>query len=486
MDRKQAVVVIHGMGEQMPMQTLNDLVNAVWTTDATLTDPEAPDPETGGPRIENVSWTKPDDRNFTTEVRRITTEPDIEGDRTDFYEFYWAHLMHGTTLEHVKAWLVGLLWRNPFKRVPRNVLTIWVLLWVFVIVGGAGLIYSWWPKEDPSPVSPFIAVGSGLAGLIAAGFVSNVMLKRFGDVARYVRAAPPNVARRMEIRKEGVALLHRLTESGDYDRIVVVAHSLGTIVAYDVLNMLFDDYNKDLKGGRASALKQPERVKLEDMIRAAAGLPVSSGDYMEGGELDLDAYQAQQARALAELQGQGFKWLVTDFVTLGAPLTHAEFLLAEDRAGLRRRQLHRELPTCPPALMYDLVTQMWHIGYDPEETKGRKHDWRRVPHHAAVFGYTRWTNLYSEAKAIVLGDVISGPVGEVFGHELGEKAMVGIRDVAVMPKLTPFGRVDEGHVRRLITHNNYWLVGKGTDKSSDKGEHHIDALRKAVGLRRKM
>ncbi len=33
----QAVVVIHGMGEQRPMATIRSFVDAVWTTDPTLT-----------------------------------------------------------------------------------------------------------------------------------------------------------------------------------------------------------------------------------------------------------------------------------------------------------------------------------------------------------------------------------------------------------------------------------------------------------------
>ena len=50
---KQAVVVIHGMGEQIPMQTLNTFVDAVWTTDISLVEEARLDPATGEPRIKN-------------------------------------------------------------------------------------------------------------------------------------------------------------------------------------------------------------------------------------------------------------------------------------------------------------------------------------------------------------------------------------------------------------------------------------------------
>ena len=48
-----------------------------------------------------------------------------------------------------------------------------------------------------------------------------------GDAARYFRNSPANVAVRRAIRKEAVDTLERLHNCGLYDRIIVVAHSLG-------------------------------------------------------------------------------------------------------------------------------------------------------------------------------------------------------------------------------------------------------------------
>jgi len=99
---KQAVVVIHGMGEQIPMQTIMGFTEAVWTTDADLIDPMRPDSTTGGKRERNAIWFKPDARNRSYELRRLTTESVAARGSTDFYEFYWAHLMHGTAWEHFR------------------------------------------------------------------------------------------------------------------------------------------------------------------------------------------------------------------------------------------------------------------------------------------------------------------------------------------------------------------------------------------------
>lgn len=440
------------------MATLNAFVSSVWTKDGSLVDADRPDPNTGGVRHGNVSWAKPDERNSSTELRRVTTERDNAGNYTDFYEYYWAHMMQGNTWEHVMTWVKDLLFRVP----PRKIAHAWVVLWIIAVIVAGLTLWGLWPKEAPKP---WVAWLSALGGMAASVFVSAVLVKRFGDVARYVKALPPNVAKRHQIRQAGVDLLSRLIDSKDYDRIIVAAHSLGTIVAYDILAQTYTRYND--KGGDAP---QPERDALEQMIR----------DAKTNGKLDIDAFQDQQAKALAEAKDQGAPWIVSDFVTMGAPLTHAEFLVAESEEDLRARQQERLLPTCPPTLEYDGTTKMQHFSYSSK--RDRKPGDCRTPHHAALFAYTRWTNLYSQEKAILTGDLISGPVGEAFGLP-GDKGVVqGVRDIPVLPALDADGNVAGGHKRSFFSHNNYWAMDKGTDKGNTGVPHHIAELRRALRL----
>lgn len=465
---KQAVVILHGMGEQIPMTTLNAFVRSVWTTDDSLVERQKPDPNTGDARCENASWAKPDDRNSSTELRRVTTERDAAGNHTDFYEFYWAHLMQGNTWEHVRTWILDLLWRDPTTRVPRRVVHAWLLLWLIALTVIGLTLWGLWPKAEAP--RPWLAWLAGLFALLASAFVSEVLVKRFGDVARYVKALPPNVAKRHAIRQAGVELLDRLIESEEYDRIVVVAHSLGTIVAYDILSILFARYNTKLNDGEPSNMLQPERHALEEVIRGA----------LAGDEMDIDAFQEQQARALAEARNQGAKWIVSDFVTLGAPLTHAEFLIAESHDDLRARQQERLLPTCPPMLEYDGTTKLCHFTY--ASNRDRSPEERRVPHHAALFGYTRRTNLYSDERFILTGDMISGPLGEAFGLDGTGGVVSGIRDIGVLPKLDETGHIAPDHHRSFFSHNNYWALDKGTETNPVPLPHHIDELRRALRL----
>jgi hypothetical protein len=97
---KTAVVVIHGMGEQRPMETLRGLVQALWTCDSDITGPH-----------DRTIYSKPDAITGSFELRRITTRNvKLENDyqkRVDFFEFYWAHLMTGNTIKGVASWLAG-------------------------------------------------------------------------------------------------------------------------------------------------------------------------------------------------------------------------------------------------------------------------------------------------------------------------------------------------------------------------------------------
>ncbi|MGH8235990.1 MAG: hypothetical protein ACREXP_03080, partial [Steroidobacteraceae bacterium] len=152
-------------------------------------------------------------------------------------------------------------------------------------------------------------------------------------------------------------------------------------------------------------------------------------------------------------------WKVTDFVTLGAPLAHCAILLAKDAAELRRKQHDREFPRCLPALE-SLKRDHKIIERFSFEIDRNKKDSHRLPHHAAVFGPTRWTNLYFPCSAIVRGDLIGGPLAGVMGE--------GIRDVPVSTQQR-FG---------WFSHTLYWSQSRRESATAP----HIKALRTALNL----
>src|SRR5712692_4674502 len=96
---RQAVVVIHGIGEQRPMGTLRGFVDAV------LPDPASRKGKTRKPKF----WSKPDRMSETLELKKLTAPQTRSQPPTDFFEFYWAYQAQGTKYAHVVAWLWTVL-----------------------------------------------------------------------------------------------------------------------------------------------------------------------------------------------------------------------------------------------------------------------------------------------------------------------------------------------------------------------------------------
>lgn len=551
---KQAVVIIHGMGQQRPMQTLRSLVHVLWETDLDLTanspdsvrrpEPAESSAQMGPPQPINKSWLVPDTRTGSKELVRVTTPAADSGMRTDFYELYWADIMEGTTREHLVAWVTGLLWRWPHQ-VPRDVVLAWILLWVTTIAGiafalsglssiahgnekmwlPAGLAPYWpwfvlglgalaavyyWRKLEfggTGPIKPWdrlFAVGMPLvmAGVVAwllpysvvatrsfaslaasaaiAWFIQSFLVPYFGDVARYVRAQPDTVAKRAAVMDRGLALLrnlhghvppadksflfdydHTAKPERTYQRVIVVAHSLGSVIAYDLLRHFWAERGP-VAGGVLDEAGRKALLAMEAYVKdhAPDGKMRDTFDVATFRDLQRDV-----SRAIAKPAGG---WLISDFVTMGSPLTHGEFLLARDRSELERAKQEGLVATCPP--LPDPTDKS--ILYKPPGPNGKP-----VARHSALFSAVRWSNIHDQHKLVLTGDIVSGPVTENFGDGIAD------HNVRIVKKRGLFGRV--------FTHLSYWsdvatsrLLGSTLPPEQDEpgSQVHIDLLRGAVAL----
>ena len=425
----QAVVVIHGMGEQIPMDTIKGFVDAVWQEDDIITANGLPDPA--------EVWSKPDPRTGSLELRRITTRESIasppefpNGVRTDFYELYWADLTGGATWDLLKSWVSGLLFR-PLSRVPPNVRLAWIVLWlgsflVVVLAIFAILPASVWKGTSLSGLGSWQWLLAAAAVAITA-LVHQMGTSTFGRVVRYTRANPDNIAARAAVRDRGLKLLRALHDGPRYKRIVIVAHSLGTMLAHDLLSYFW----AEREAARTINEGTPEFDALCALEHAAAQIELSPDD-----QARLTAYAVAQRALRLQLAGRAKpaanqpdpRWLISDLVTLGSPLTHAEFLIAADRVDLDRRIAARELPRSPPyrerldpnVLNRAQTTQAMPIANPPDQTRLMSYPvvntndiW--MLHHAAPFAAVRWINVYDPAMLVFFGDVISGPLRHLFG-----------------------------------------------------------------------
>jgi len=250
-----------------------------------------------------------------------------------------------------------------------------------------------WPWSLNSPWgAPLAFAVLGIYLVVNAAFLQLYL----GDAARYFRALPANVAVRRTIRMEAVNTLHNLHRSGNYDRIIVVAHSLGTVIAYDMLRAYFSRICSELPPVESFGTDFNE-------IDAANWQPAGIASAVDKKVLRQKARRAVESIAMAAEKAGGDQkvktWLVTDFVTLGSALTHATFLMCigNTRRFLEsdfcRRVAEREFPTCPPKRLDNdgLLT------FRNPKTKLRK------VHHGALFGLTRWTKHLLSDGADLLG-----------------------------------------------------------------------------------
>ncbi|WP_342723930.1 hypothetical protein AAFG07_33295 [Bradyrhizobium sp. B097] len=578
--KRTAVLVVHGMGSQRPLETVRGIVDAVWL--------KGSDAEGGRPRI----WTHPEKSGVDDIDLPVVTTNRLSGSphrQIDFHELYWAHLMSETRAVAVLLWLFELARMGPRLK-PSIAPLYWValiflsalvlsisLVTVQAVVEFSALIAdaTTWPLLSKDLHSLlyvfFVAIGvtallaflaalwkgavrlAAIVSLIVAVFVGGFILTRvydeaahkvvmlslptvlaagviratmgrwglagliivvglsclaalqagltlgwdalgyghgpwsifsfwstiaafylialylvlyavflqpyLGDAARYFRNSPGNVAVRREIRRQAVRTLQDLHVSGKYDRIIVVAHSLGTVVAYDMLRSYYSRIKdalpdpallgKELDDIDHGGLpKFAARASGRELVRRISRIVAdttekSSSDKIESGDSKMRA------------------WLVTDFVTLGSPLTHAPYLMCRGkneeqlRIDFDRRVADREFPTCPPRL----------LDGDCRLTFANPNTGRRQFHHGGLFALTRWTNLYFPASQLLWGDGIGGELGALFGDTSGS-------NIADVPVYTNKMQHDT-----FFAHVRYW-----DDLGSKNPPPHIEALRNAIDL----
>jgi hypothetical protein len=436
---RQAVVVIHGIGEQRPMDTLRSFVDAVLDNGKT----------NGGGYLN-----KPDRMNELFETRCLQARSTRNRPVTDFYEYYWAHHMRGSKYSQVVRWLLGMMRRSP-RAIPGALLPAYLICWGLLLTALALWV---WAGVRAGTGSPAFVEGllqqkalfsGGLVSLLFQWACAYFILGYVADAARYFTPSPDNIEARNKIRSEGIKLLRTLHASGKYSRIVVVGHSLGSVIGYDIIRNLWVELRKPEV---PFPQKQPELMGFEHAAKQQEeGEPTPA---------NVEEFQQCQQRLWQEYRRVGMPWLITDFITLGSPLAHAQLLMADSPVDFELKKQQYEFPCCPPKWKEKpYYSQQYSI------TRGGESVTRSVyiPDHGAPFSCIRWSNLYFPYRRLIFGDLIGGPLSGVFGK--------GIRDMALAPASGKF--LD----RTLLSHVRYWTPGKGTGE-----KEALKWLRHALGL----
>jgi hypothetical protein len=463
---RQAVVLIHGIGEQEPMGTVRPFVEAVLSDQGKSAQ----------------YWSKPDAMSELFELRRLES---VGSPKTVFYEYYWAYHMEGTNVWAVVFWALRLISRRK-RDVPEGLSVLWwtsrilmLLFVVFLVIGGFSLLHDWFKGQPPY----------GLLWIAITGVISAVqygLLYYIGDAARYLSPRPQNIKLRQKIRGEGIKLLRALHESREYDRIIVVGHSLGSVIGYDVITHLWQEFNEALPElehnltvqamvrTRMASQQSPQPIVRDELSRTGAAIG-SARDRISG----VAAFQKSQLRAWREQRYFGNPWRISDFVTLGSPLAHAMLLIAKGTEDFKNRKLQRELITCPPQRDqkgYAYSAKAINVGPPSigDEKLRQLFYTPLILHHAAPFAVTRWTNLYFPVRLAFFGDLVGGRLAPAFGD--------GIKDVQVSTRRWKgFANLT------LAAHTSYWRMEDMLTPRPPRGGAPLPALyalKDALGISR--
>ncbi|MDQ3913895.1 MAG: hypothetical protein M3323_00990 [Actinomycetota bacterium] len=415
---RQAVVIVHGMGEQRPLETLNQFIAAALEPD---------------PQADRDFWSRPNNVTESYEAR-LYLAPRFERDgeevraQTEFYEYHWAHLMQGNRVDDLWPTFRRMLLQPP-TRVPSGLKAVWALFWLLI----AGLGFLLWQgrfKLDPETfevVSLVRAlVGGGAVAVALTYLVSRVLpgwlTTSFVDVVRYLDTSPRSYEVRRQIRKGMVDLLVRLHEAKNedgsgserYQRIVIVAHSLGAFIAYDGIAYLWSHAEPLLDAPRW--VTHP--AGLKEVEESASVLRTPGGGGPPRPE-QIDTFQTAQRLLWAGLRDQGHPWRITDFISLGTPMYFTDRLFTRDLAQFQARVERGELQTCPPEAEGNPLNNVYN--------KRLWFSWQRGSRgaldHKAAFAVVRWTNMWFPARWGLFGDWFGERLAPLFGD--------GIRDIAL-------------------------------------------------------
>ncbi len=304
-DADTAVLVCHGMGQQVRYETISSVAEAI------RQQAMAVHPQTVG----MVTVLSRDKDDFLAHAQVSWTDAQNQARKVDVYEAYWAPVTEGQvsyydTLKFLfGAGLRGLWWSIPiikgtFKRWMfggRKEMKIGIssfgglLIVLFVLLVIVGLIAagSWWVARELKEIAlmkePWIAVKEAFCriqdwqvtggfwyalkelwlvsrqtlawlAVVAFGFGARYFIVEYvGDVAAYI--SPYKDSKFDEIRHKiqqiGLNVGKTIYGFGTatpnvpyYKRVVIVGHSLGSVLAYDTLNALLNLDNVLAEGDR--------------------------------------------------------------------------------------------------------------------------------------------------------------------------------------------------------------------------------------------
>lgn len=289
-----AVIVCHGMGEQVPFETLNAVAEALWARQS-----DAP-MDASNARVRYVAFGE----DWLPRVELTLSGRDDRERDVHLYEVYWAPLTEGkVTARDAIGFLIGaglrgirycargsfdrwmfgkrVVFELPRRGVLQLGLALAALLALLLVSLGVAaatvgeIVRFLQPGALPPaprwlpPVPDAWGLGALALSLVVFAALRWFLVQSVGDVAAYIsahrasrfadiRRAIQDGARR--VTRNVYAACDRATGEPQYSHVMIVGHSLGSVIAYDMLN---DSINRDLAAaGDGKFLDVVRRTKL--------------------------------------------------------------------------------------------------------------------------------------------------------------------------------------------------------------------------------
>lgn len=392
--RRQAIILIHGIGEQRPMETALNFARSLAQDDEIRVKPTA--------------------IGINGETQRISIKEAADRPRTDIYEYYWAHKFRTNSLGTINRWMFAVFFQCLFSRATPGFLRKRL---EFVLATAAccalpiaycAVTYHVQQRYGLTAAILFF----GFSFVLYKAFLSDVLYGYVADAAKYLSNHPDNISAREEVRNDGLKLLEQVIATGDYERVIIAGHSLGSVIGYDVLLLAWARFIE-----RIAAHAGSNRAFLVNAFNEL-------GKDIDDGSRSAEQFQKKQRLLRTVLAESGVDWIVSDLVTLGSPLSFANFLVAKNQDDyLRRTERFHLLLKCPPHGTVEDTT----FARNGKTADGQVR-YCYYPTYNSLFLCTSWTNIYFAT------DPVGGRLRPLFGH--------GVFDIAL-----PKGVYGLSHVR---------------------------------------
>ena len=370
----QAIILIHGIGEQRPMETALNFARSIADDDEIRM--------------------KPTSLGIEGETQRISIKESRYQPRTDIYEYYWAHKFRNNRLSTIKRWIIDVFFQCIFSGsapgfLRKRVEFIFISL-AFFLTPILYCLLAYFFFKNFGSYGLIVYLGASFALYKIA--ISDILYGYIADAAKYLSNHPDNISAREEVRMGGLKLLTDIIKSGKYQRVIIVGHSLGSVIGYDILSMAWARFVDEIQAS------EKDRSFITGGFHELQELAKTNSKPNA-----IQEFQKKQRLLRTRLAENDIKWIVSDLVTLGSPLSFANFLITRNRADfIEKSEKFRLLLKCPPH------GQLSESAFSSRPSGGKFTSY--FPTYNALFLLTSWTNLFFRR------DPIGGPVRILFGR----------------------------------------------------------------------